>query len=924
MKRAARLSLLVLVAGALLGLPATAQTFRVVTFGDSVTYAIPFDLGGGSCSASSPDTCGHTGRLASSYNCKSGDCSFTNRGRSGEMTAQGLTRLDGVLREKNWDLMVLMEGTNDLADVSAQTALFNLNAMADKAESRGVGVARASIIQFNPSVTRAQTGALNSAAKSLRNLIAGRASADKQCFVDSWAKLCNGAAPGAGCFVSNYWTPAPPAVDFVGHPNSRGYDILGREFHRVLGSRGAPGAVELSGPEEDAEVCGTDALVSWSRETVAGARCGNSFRIQISSPNGTRLDRWFFEGETCGRSGCSTISPVSLKKGNHSVRIQTRNTAGYGPWSAETAFSVVPTAPKQIQALRGPEGAFYSQGGLSTEFKWKPDPEAISYRLEIRSGSKTIFDESLTDLECSDTECAYDLGQSLETGRYTWRVMAENVCGGTWSRAALFEVFDSPPATAPAAVGPVQRVFDNTPIFRWKTVPGADSYELEDAFGGSVRLAAADVCQGDTCRRLSAALAPGLHTWRVRAANPLGDGAWSSTMTFEVVDCDCFEGKAAGGASFLLAVPENWNRELVIWAHASNEFGVLEIPDFSRLAQRQFDQGYALGTTSYSVAGWPTFRSKKDLEKVFTVFSSRYGRPKSVYLAGESAGALVAAQALENAKLGNVVGALAMCGPLAGKVNWEGALDLRLAYDAVCAEAAGAEIPGGAKGLPNAHGLAPGDIAAAVDFCTGLAKDKNRRSAAERRRLKDLLSITGLSEGGLQDAMRLATFGMVDLVRDKKKLKGKVPIGNVGVDYGDPEVNATIARVTPESKAENKLEDASELDGKIGDAKVLSLHTSKDPVFFVENLSDYSELVPEESFLLGVVKEPRASHCGFSEVEELAAWKVLTGWTETGNKPNKKALQKRCVKSRPEAPGACRFDNRPKVGGMDERVRGRG
>ena len=308
---------------------------------------------------------------------------------------------------------------------------------------------------------------------------------------------------------------------------------------------------------------------------------------------------------------------------------------------------------------------------------------------------------------------------------------------------------------------------------------------------------------------------------------------------------------------------------------------------------------------------------------MFTVFSGRYGRPKSVYLAGESAGALVAASALEGAKVGNVIGALTMCGPLAGTNNWEGALDLRLAYDAVCAEAAGAEIPGGAKGLPAGHGLAPVDIAAAVDFCTGLAKDKPKRTAAEKRRLGDLLAVTGLSEGGLQDAMRLATFGLVDLVRDSKKLKGKIPVGNVGVDYGSPGLNASITRVTQESKAENQLADASELSGKIDGAKVLSVHTSKDPVFFVENEREYADLVPEESLLLGIVKEPMATHCGFSEVEELAAWRVLTAWAEGGSKPKAKSLKKRCVKLRREAPGACRFDNRPKIDPLDTRVRPR-
>ncbi len=912
------------VALVLLAAPASGQALRVVAFGDSVTEAIPFDLASPSCQASNPDTCGYTGRLASSryYDCRPSSCTFANRGRSGEKTAQALSRIDPVLRERDWDLLILMEGTNDLASVSPQTTLFNLALMADKAEARGVGVAPASIIWYNPSVPRSQTPGLNAAAGNLRALIRSRAASERQCFVDAYNQLCPAGASQAGCFAKNYWVPPAGGVDFVGHPNPRGYDVLAREFYRVLGAAGAPGAVEIVEPTD--EVCGDQAALAWDRETVAGTGCGNWFRVQIDGPRGTPLDRWFSEGDVCDRSGCQTVAPVSLKEGSHSIRIQTRNTAGYGPWSAERAFTVVPRAPAKIRVLRAPQGRFYEQGGVAAEFRWQPEGPADSYRLEVKSGSKTVLDETLDEgLECSRSECAFTLADSLGAGRYTWRVLAQNICGGTWSEAALFEIFDSPPARAPEAVGPTQRIFDRTPLLRWKTVAGADAYDVEDPSGNTIRLPAAGACRGDTCRFPAAALAPGVHSWRVRAANPLGDGAWSPALSFEVADCDCFEGFAAGGASFLLAVPDPWNGDLVIWSHPSNAFRVLEIEEFGPLAQRQFDAGYALATTSYSVSGWPLFRSQRDLERVFTVFSARYGRPRNVFLAGKSVGALVTAAALEKAKLGNVVGALAMCGPLAGTRNWEGVLDLRLAYDAVCAGVPGAELAGGPKGLPNVPQLEPADVRAAVDFCTGIGKPKPMRTRPEQDRLSALLAVNGIAESGLQDAMQLATFGLSDLVRDRKKLKGKVPVGNLGVDYGSTSLNLAIERTEPNAKAARKLDQASELKGKTRGAKLITLHTSLDSVAFVENEYELAQLLPEENLVTGVIKEPKASHCGFTEVEELTAWETLVDWAGGGNRPKPKALQKRCARLRPVAPGACRFDNRPKLRPLDTRIRPR-
>ena len=73
---------------------AKAQKFRVVGFGDSVTHAVGFDVGGGStCNAGNPDTCGYLARLAGSsyFDCASSGCEFANRGVPGEKTTEALT-----------------------------------------------------------------------------------------------------------------------------------------------------------------------------------------------------------------------------------------------------------------------------------------------------------------------------------------------------------------------------------------------------------------------------------------------------------------------------------------------------------------------------------------------------------------------------------------------------------------------------------------------------------------------------------------------------------------------------------------------------------------------------------------------------------------------------------------------------------------
>ena len=885
--------------------PARAQAMKVVGFGDSVTYGVGFDVGGSSnCKPGDPDTCGYLPRLASSayYNCSAAKCDFFNRGLSGERTTQGLTRIDQVLNERPWDLLILMQGTNDIsANTSPQTVAFNLKQMANKAESRGVATAQSSIIWLNASFEREGMSNRNLLADNLSTLIASDALSRRRCFVDVRSKLCPRGASQANCVKKNYWTPPPSEMDFVGHPNANGYDILAKEFYRVLGSAGEPGAAEIVSPSGLA--CGKQAKLTWIKETVAATTCGNWFQVQIDGPSGNLLDHSYSEGDLCKGTDCTLISPVDFDDGTYSIRIRTRNTRGYGKWTKENSFTIIPKAPKVVNQLVAPIGEFFNAGGLPADFSWAPTAETDSYRVELVSKSSgVVFDGSFDAGEvCDGSTCSASLGDPLPTGEYTWRVLAANVCGGGWSEPEDLVVFGAAPQAAPATLAPVARIFDSTPTLRWEPVEGATEFEVQDAFGTSTTLPAADVCVGGVCRFTSGTLSPGPHTWRVRAVNPLGAGAWSPSIAFELAACDCFEGRAAGGSSFLFAVPETWTGDLVIWAHPSNYFGIREIEDFSPLAQRQFDEGAALATTSYSVTGWPLFKSERDLEKVYSAFAARYGEPTNVYLAGVGTGALVAVAAVETAELGNLVGALASCGPLADVANWEPVLDLRLGYDAICGEVRGAAIPGAAKGLPKPHDLRPSDIRNAVNVCTGVDSKRPERSTDQKQRLRELLEITALSESGLQDAMFQATFGLYDLVRDKRKLKGRLPVGNEGVDYGSAEVNSAIQRARADSKATAKLAKFYQPSGEIGDTKIISLHTSLDPIFFVENERNFADLAPTTGLTLGIVNENNASHCGFSQTELLASWRALKIWAEGARSPSRRTSRSAATASNPSS-----------------------
>ena len=121
------------------------------------------------------------------------------------------------------------------------------------------------------------------------------------------------------------------------------------------------------------------------------------------------------------------------------------------------------------------------------------------------------------------------------------------------------------------------------------------------------------------------------------------------------------------------------------------------------LAAVQLGEGYAVAASSYRMRGWALFKTSDDLTELYDVFVKSFGVPQQVIVTGASLGGIVTAAALERAEIGNVVGALSLCGALAGSRNWDGALDARLVYDVLCDAVPFAAIQGGAEGLPLAR-----------------------------------------------------------------------------------------------------------------------------------------------------------------------------------------------------------------------------
>ena len=378
----------------------------------------------------------------------------------------------------------------------------------------------------------------------------------------------------------------------------------------------------------------------------------------------------------------------------------------------------------------------------------------------------------------------------------------------------------------------------------------------------------------------------------------------------------------AGGAFYRIHVPTAWNGDLVIWNHgfSLNPIGPVTFSDLGPLAPVQLAEGYAVAASSYRQIGWSVFKTKNDLQSLLGVFEDNFGTPGEINLTGASLGGIVTAAAIEEANLGNVVGAYTFCGALAGSRNWDAALDIRLIYDAICDAVPGASIPGGAEGLPAGSTRTFTDNAVAVDQCFGLFFPPGR-TPAQQARFDDFLAVTQIPESFIfTDVAFYTTFAMSDLVHSPTKLAGKVGTGNLTVTYSDPVVDATIERVAPHPGKSKQLARSYTPTGDVGITRIVSLHTDKDGLVIVENESEYASVVPPSNLTIAIVVEAVPTHCGFTGAEVAGGWEALRAWVAGFPQPTAATVQATCLALEPIFGGPCRIDPGFVIPDMDGRV----
>ena len=374
------------------------------------------------------------------------------------------------------------------------------------------------------------------------------------------------------------------------------------------------------------------------------------------------------------------------------------------------------------------------------------------------------------------------------------------------------------------------------------------------------------------------------------------------------------------GAFFKITVPTVWNGDLVIVNHGFDFNPPAANPSLGSLAPLQLAEGYAVAASSYSNCCWTLFSTQKDINQLLAIFTDNFGAPNNVIVHGGSLGGIITAQAVEKLSV-SPVGAYPVCGVLGGSRSWDGAIDLRLIYDAICGGVPGGSLPGGATGLP-APGFPPGftntQILTPVNVCTGVLTPPAFRTPAQVARLNQLKAATTLPENFIATDMVFVTNGLSNLIFAADKLNGAQGVGNAGVTYPDPVIDATIQRVTADNQAANDLEKNYTPKGAVNATKIVSIHTDGDGLVIVEHEKEYQDVVPAANLTTGIVNEAGNTHCGFTSPEFIAGWEELRDWIAGGPQPTAQDLQDRCLTLGP--PAQCRIDPAFVLNDLDTRI----
>jgi len=347
------------------------------------------------------------------------------------------------------------------------------------------------------------------------------------------------------------------------------------------------------------------------------------------------------------------------------------------------------------------------------------------------------------------------------------------------------------------------------------------------------------------------------------------------------------------GAGYRMEVPENWNGDLVIWAHGFRGDGLELTVDNGPIRSHLIENGYAWAASSYSRNGYDVATGVQDTHAVTKLFNGKFSKPDKTYLIGESMGGHITGVAIEQYR--NLYdGAMPVCGVMADYELFDYFVDVNVTAQA---------LAGVNSGFPVGPDYSTVDVLAIKAELEQFPGTFPFTLSSTGESYKSLVEVESGGDRPVFDQGFLFWFAG-DFLFGLGEGDGTLPrspgvaVDNANTVYqidADPALtpleqtlNDDVTRIAadPQGRAGKGLAQVPIVEGDLHQP-VLTMHTLGDlfvPFIMQQSYADRVEANGASDLLVQrAIRDVR--HCAFSQQEWTQGFDDLVDWVETGVRP---------------------------------------
>ncbi len=343
-----------------------------------------------------------------------------------------------------------------------------------------------------------------------------------------------------------------------------------------------------------------------------------------------------------------------------------------------------------------------------------------------------------------------------------------------------------------------------------------------------------------------------------------------------------------GGAGYRIEVPENWNGDLVLYAHGFRGTGLELTVSNPRIRQFLVTQGYAWAASSHSKNGYDVRQGVKDTHALGELVIGLAGHPQRTWITGHSMGGHITGVAIEQYPRA-YAGALPMCGVMGDNELFAYFLDFNLVAQALAGVAAEFPFPADYQTavVPGVK-AALGPVYPVVLNAQGAALRGVTQNISGGPRPAFATSFMAWGNFLFTVGVTGATIGVAPgNVQDNSDMVYQID-SDPALSAEEIALNAAVLRVAqdPQGRHPNGRANIPPISGRLP-IPVLSLHTIGDLFvpFSMEQIYARRAAAAGAGDRLVVRAIRDHNHCGFAVPEEEAAFAALVDWVDLGAKP---------------------------------------